>query len=304
MAGHHSPVPAVLIDDLDEAAARLSPFARRLLDEGLASLSKLLREHAIGNEWRILPYASFVDWSASLAGESLAVIADKLYPTDRLRGTALCVEVHRYWIADDAERQVLVEPESQCVISAGEPVVVIDDAAWSGSTLHEVCTLANSAGGRVRQVIVGAATLHAQEMFSKTKLAFLQQVTVPEGWDILHARDFCPWLPYSGRKLRSAPGMTNTGFAVRLAPVFYDDGSWLQVGNQPIHSFLTDLAFQGIDRLESYLGRTATVEDLRLLGPNVSLPIDSPERLRNITIRTTLREAVGITRRVKGVPAN
>jgi hypothetical protein len=300
MAAHRSPVPALLIDDLDEAAARLSPFARTLLEEDLTSLRRLLLEHATWNEWRVLSYASFVDWSASLADGSLVVIADKLYPTDRLRGQALCVEVHRYWMADSAERQVFVEPESRCVIPAGEPVVVIDDAAWSGSTLHEVCTLANSAGGKVREVIVGAATPHAEEMLRKTGLTFSRLAAVPEGWDILHARDFCPWLPYSGRKLRSAPGVNDTGLAVRLAPLFHNDGAWLQLGKQPFHSRLTDLALCGIDRLESHLGRVATVHDLRLLGPNVSLPIDSPEMLGNITMRTTLREIVGGTKRGKG----
>lgn len=300
MAVHRSPVPAVLIDDLDEAAARLSPFARTLLEEDFTSLRRLLCEHAIWNEWRVLSYSSFVDWSASLADDSLVVITDKLYPTERLRGHTLRMEIHRYWMADNAERQVFVEPESRCVIPAGEPVVVIDDAAWSGSTLHEVCTLANSAGGKIRQVIVGAATPHAQEMFCRTGFTFLQQVTVPEGWDILHARDFCPWLPHSGRKLRSAPDMNNIGVAVRLAPLFYDDGSWLQLRKQPCHSLLTDLALNGIDRLESYLGRVATVEDLRLLGPNVSLPIDSPERLGNVTIRTALRDALGGTKPGKG----
>jgi hypothetical protein len=300
MGVHRSPVPALLIDDLDEAAARLSSFARTLLSEDLSRLRQILLEHATWNEWRVLSYASFVDWSASLADGSLAIIADKLYPTNRLRSRTMCMEVHRYWMTDSAERQVFVEPESRCVIPNGEPVVIIDDAAWSGSTLHEICTLANSAGGKVRQVIVGAATPHAEEMLSKTGATFSRFTAVPEGWDILHARDFCPWLPYSGRKLGSTSLAKDTGFTIRLAPLFHNDGAWLQLGKHPSQGRLTDLALHGIDRLESYLGRVATIQDLHLFGPNVSLPIDSPEALGKITMRTTLRETIGGTKRGRG----
>lgn len=304
MADPCSPVPAVLIDDLDEAAARLSPFARTLLEEDLASLRRLLLEHATGNEWRVLSYASFVDWSVSLADGSLVIIADKLYPTSRLRSRTMCMEVHRYWMTDSVERQVFVEPEPRCAIPKDEPVVIIDDAAWSGSTLREVCTLANSAGGKVRQVIVGAATPHAEETLRKTGVTFSRLTAVPDGWDILHARDFCPWLPYSGRKLGSTSPANHTGFTIRLAPLFHNDGAWLQLGEHPCYGRLTDLALHGIDRLESYLGRAATIQDLHLFGPNVSLPIDSPEMLGKISMRTTLRETVGGTKCGRGVIQN
>lgn len=272
-----APVPALLIDDLDETAAYLSPLGRLLLSDALVNLRRTLNHHASSNGWRVMSYASFVNWSVQVTDAALVLVADKLYPTSRLCRAAVRVDAHRWWAGKAAEREVSIQAVSikaprQCRIA------VIDDATWSGDTLRDLCRRVNAAGGTVSHIVVGAASPCSAEMLRATGARISVFAKVPTDWDIQHARDFCPWLPYSGRRIRSKMGVLATGIDVRLAPLFYNVGAWLQL-TPDCHcwSEATELALGFIARLEAHLGRRALVQDLALLGPEASLPIRSPE---------------------------
>src|SRR5579863_6719535 len=131
-----APIPALLIDDLDESAAHLSPRGRLLLDGILVELRRSLNQHANNHGWRILPYASFVDWSVASLDADLVLMMDKLYPASRLRSSVARVEAHRCWIDETVEREVSIQAVPKQTALRGK-VAVVDDATWSGNTLRE-----------------------------------------------------------------------------------------------------------------------------------------------------------------------
>lgn len=289
-----APGRALLIDDLDETAAHLSSLGRLLLRDILLNLRRTVGRHASSNGWRVMSYSSFVDWSVPFTDASRTLVADKLYPMSKLCGPAVRVDAHRYWVGEAAEREVSLQDEPiempyQC------PVVLIDDAAWSGDTLRSLCRRVNAAGGKVTHIIVGAASPGAAELLGTTGARISVLAKVPPDFDILHARDFCPWLPYSGRRVRSEAGILATGVDVRIAPLFYHAGAWLQLTPDcTCWREAIELAFEFISRFEAHLGRRALAQDLALLGPQVPLPIRSPEWAeQNATVNVPLWHYLG-----------
>lgn len=289
-----APVPALLVDDLDESAAHLFPLGRLLLDGILVELRRSLKRHASSHGWRILPYASFVDWSMAFVDADLVLIMDKLYPASRLSSSVIRVEAHRCWIDETVEREVSIQAAPEQAALRGK-VAVVDDATWSGNTLRELCWRVNVMGGTVTHIVVGAASPQALESLWPTGAKICTLMQIPKDWDILHARDFCPWLPYSGRRIGSegASMAMSTGF--QLAPLFYNAGAWLQLTPDcPCRREAVELALAFTVRLEEHLGRRALVRDLTLLGPEVSPPVGSPEWTKqkgrmNVALRDCLQ---------------
>jgi hypothetical protein len=292
--------PALLIDDLDESAARLSPLGRDLMKDDIVGLRRILVEHARLSGWQVLFYSSFVDWSTRLSGDAVVLLADKLYPKDRLHGQVIEVDVHRDWLDTVAEREVSLQTSPFLELPTGR-ITVIDDAAYSGETLRNLCRHANGAGGTVDHVIIAARSARAENVFRSENVKVSALATVPADWDILHARDFSPWLPLSGRRLGARSKTIECDFALRLAPLFYNRGAWLQLSEtETCYGRLTDLAIGLIDRLEMYLGRSAMTQDVKLLGREVSLPMASPDTVGSIDlVNTRLREIVGKTNPVE-----
>ena len=292
----NSPYPALVIDDLDESAACLSSLGQCLMRDDIASLRQILLEHALSHGWRVLSYSSFVDWSIDLADNTVVVVADKLYPRGRLHGPLIEVDAHRHWTGSMDERVVSLQaPRFRAHSTDG--ITVIDDAAYSGRTLQELRKQINLVGGTIDHVVVAAISTRAERLLRAENVRVSALAVVPAHWDILHARDFSPWLPYSGRKLRSLSKPIEHDLALRISPLFYNRGAWLQLDDtENSYVRLNDLAIRLIDRLEIILGRSAVPHDVQLLGRNVSLPITWPQAVDSLDlVNTGLREIVGRT---------
>lgn len=270
------PAHALLIDDLDEAAGRLSPLGQLLLSDSVLQLRGTLYRHAESNGWRVMSYATFVHWSVPLADAAFIVVADKLYPASRLCGPVVRWDAHRYWAGEASERELSVQ-SAPVDVPPHSRITIIDDATWSGTTMRDVCRQAERRGGTVTHIIVGVASDRAAEMLAAAGPRVSVLTRVPVDWDIQHARDFCPWLPCSGRRIRSNASAPAAGIEIRLAPLFYNAGSWLQLTpDDPCWNEASRLALGFIPRFEAHLGRRALVRDLALLGPEAPLPVHSP----------------------------
>lgn len=285
---------ALLMDDLDEAAAHFSPLGRMLFRELLPDLRRSLHRHIGDYGWQMLRYAPFVAWSAALVKDSVTLVADKLYPISQLAGSVVCVDAHRWWVPQTLERRVQIQAKAPGLWHAG-PTVVIDDAAWSGDTLRNLCRYVQAEGGVVTDIFVAAASPGAAEKLRTTGTRISAFARVPADFDILHARDFFPWLPFSGRRVQSKSAEFAAGVDLRLAPLFYNAGAWLQLSPQsPCWRDAIDLAFDFLWRFETHLGRPALVQDLPLLGSAIALPISSPVWVeRKVAQNSPLRRYLG-----------
>ena len=266
-----------LIDDLDQAMDGLSPLGIMLLRDSVARLRVLLNRHAMSSGWYVLPYEAFIAWSQRLIADEPVLVADKLYPEASLCGPVFKVSTHRHWIEETATREAAT---SVHVIPALQNLrlTILDDAAYTGTTLENLFCLAIRSGAIPVRVVTAAVSIRCKQALTASAVKIEALITVPDSCDIMHARDFFPWLPYSGRRILNTSVPDTTSERPRLSPLFYRDGLWLELAGHRTGDQLRALSLDVLIKFETYLGRRATVADTGLLGQEVAVPIASPAK--------------------------
>ena len=92
------------------------------------------------------------------------------------------------------------QSESDCVELSGD-IGVLDDAASYGRTLRYVACLAARAGCSIESVVLCGSSRAAQASVHAAMKATQWQSYIRGDWKVLHLRDGCPYLPFSGRPI-------------------------------------------------------------------------------------------------------
>jgi hypothetical protein len=209
------------------------------------------------------------------------LVLDKLMPPECDGSLRLRLDIGRSWKDDIVTGSNLAYEigDARQLFFPKEPISIVDDAAYSGGTLELACERVRNHGGTIGRLIVCAAREKAMKHLKGLDYEMLCQHVVPDGLDILHLRDFFPWLPLSGRKIYGCGPLVCDKVALeyRLAPVAFRDGEWLHLRHDPEIRLLTLTAARSfVLRLDKHLGRPARVRDLPLLGEDVGIPLVTP----------------------------
>jgi len=286
MSGENQSGRAVLLDDTKHAMAHLSPLGRRLMTPIIGGLREELLAFANREKWTIIPYCRFVNWIHQfLPDGQLWFVVDKLFPLKAVPSQAVTLDVHRAYSArgaDPLDASLTLEIEGPLeIIGHGTPITVLDDAAYTGSTVCSLLHMITQRGGVVKRVALCVARPKAVWECQRLGASVDCQHMAGSGQDILHLRDFFPWLPFSGRRIkrrRSAPVHSNGSPALdsRLAPTKFAHGAWLHLtGSREVLRLIDNAARLFVVAMDEHLGRSSRVADLALLGDGVALPLRS-----------------------------
>jgi hypothetical protein len=281
------PACAVVIDDAAAALAHLSEVGRQLVAPTTATVCAAIRAAAADRRWPVVPYETFVAWVRRLPPrDDIWLVADKVFPVEALGVAAAVVDLHRAWSApglDALHSRLSVEiglPTEQ--LEPGTTVTLLDDCAYTGRTIRAAIGALHGRGVRVSRVVLGASPAAVTGHDRALGVEIVAQHVVPRGCDILHMRDFLPWLPFSGRRVHGRPGLVCRDGSVldhRLAPALFEGGAWLHIGDDlALRRTIEAGAGEVVAALGAYLGRPARIVDLGLLGRSVGIPISRPEQ--------------------------
>jgi len=282
-------VTAVLLDDLEAALCRLAPLGRRLVEPSVLPLREALLRDAERRGWPVVSYAAFVASTRALPpGSGPWVVLDKLFPEAAVPGRCVRCDVHRSWAGEGPEvlspRLALRESRWEGIdaFDGALPVTVLDDAAYTGATVRAAASRVARHGGTVRRVVLGVARRRVAAELQEAGVDVSCHYLTEGREDILHLRDFSPWLPFSGREIAGRavlPGPGGAPLPLRLAPSRYAAGRWLHLEERsPLRPILDEAARAFVETLRSHLGREPRISDLGLLGKAVAVPLSSPEQ--------------------------
>jgi len=283
--------PPLLVDDVAASFEHLSPLGEHVLVEAALAVRKAVIGFASSSGWLNLDYRRFTTWARPLVSSDLHwLVLDPLFaivhPCGMQRLRVHRVRTGKDWRIDIVNRDALDDAPP------GEPLGLIDDTAFSGSTLVELGHMIRRSGRSIARVVLCSSTDYARAAFNShwTKTTWFQCVAGPHR--TIHLRDACPCLPFSGRPYASQPIIpTPEGpVPIRLPIVGREHGLWQYAFADPavrraVRRAVLRARSSVIERLSAALRTEATIADLSLLGSSVSLP-DSPTAA--VTPATTL----------------
>jgi hypothetical protein len=277
----------VLIDDIAQAIALLTPRARRVIEQPLRSAARELAMALRISSWPIISYEEFVGWAAAqIQRDDLVVVLDKLFPVNALRGTSIALDVSR---CDD--KGFASMPELSLADQAAvrcRSVKFLDDACYRADTVTSVIRQLSIPGDGANSAYFAAISARGTDRLAANGITVRSMVAVPTEWDIQHFRDFFVLLPYSGRRLR-ADANGHSSLHVRIAPAFFRACEMLQIQDRPdLVSRLRAINLELLDRLEEDHRAPLCASDVGLLGAGVAVPIANVDR--EISLNTPLRE--------------
>lgn len=148
-------------------------------------------------------------------------------------------------------------------------------------TLTAVGDAVRRVGGQVDRAITCVSSPRALIALEAQGLDLERQHESAPEQDILHLRDFVPWLPYSGRRLRRRPLPTMQAQALtyQLSPLLFSGGALLHLNcHDALVGKLKQIGSQLVVLLEESLERPARVEDLSVLGDGIGIPLSDPHQ--------------------------
>jgi len=274
-------VGCLIIDDVDRALSRASVAGRELLVASAAAVRHAVLEFAERRRWSVVPYDRYEAWACQLAAASgLAWVAlDPLFAADE-SGTQ--ITKRRYSRAALFRDGLSTGPVRREVLPLGSPVGLIDDAASSGFTLSYASGDIVAEGSRVTHVAVCASSRGARERI-KANLRVRWSEYVPGDWRVIHLRDGCPYLPFSGRPVAPRSSVGN-GNVVSLSPTAVVGSLWqvlwLDCGIRDAITQGRQAVVRGFNELA---GREATMQDLAMLGEEIPALVNEGREVGSLT---------------------
>ncbi len=290
----------LIIDDVLPALSAMTELGRAVLTAPLERLRQRVLEYAVARNWSVVKHAAFAEWVRELTGNaglewlSLDPLLQNYHNPRQLRPLRLSREF-------DGGASILRGPTvtglGNIELVAREltgAVGVVDDVMASGRTLRTTVRLLNAAGVPVTDVMVCASSRGAREAFRQSHRALRWKEFLVGDWSVLHLRDGCPLLPYTGRPTvdRVVLDASGMGWELRV-PVTHLLGHPWQVlcMNSEVREAATQTLLEGIAEFCQRLGRMATVADLRLLSDHVPVPRTSSAPVSG---ETTLASLFGV----------
>jgi hypothetical protein len=277
----------LVIDDIEPTLARMSDLGRRVVAPGAQSIREAVLRFASARGWRVVAHGSFSRWTRQTLEEQQAKWAtlDPLYSAAEHPGGVELRTTRRF---QDFGSVFLGEPRGIELLS-GESVMVVDDAASSGSTLLHVAQALSRRDARMSHVVVCASSAEARERLRRAcKPVWLE--FIPGDYRVIHLRDGCPYMPHGGRGTRRVAegGDGPLGVEVRLGPRDAVGSLWQVMWiDRAIKGCIQEARQNAARALERELGRPARIYDLRLLGN--AIPAMAPSN-RTIEMTTALDE--------------
>ena len=264
------PDPIVLIiDDVDAALAQMTAHGQEVVGDCCRRVRDAVREYAARRGWTVVSHNAYMQWvSETLHHDTKEwLILDPLIRTDVLGHRAHSFRLTRRSVGPPGTAHIA---DALMRICTQGPVGIVDDAAASGITLRTMCDLVRKSGGEVAQILLCASTRSARDSLSvATRTARLQEFAGRQDWRILHLRDGCAYLPFSGRG-GAHPSVTLADGAivdVRFATTSLAASPWrVLFMDSAIRAAILALRAEVPTRIASSLGRQGVVSDLPVLG--------------------------------------
>jgi len=261
----------LIIDDIGPSLQAMTNLGRQLLDSSVGRLRNAVHGFATRRRWAVVKHSSFSAWARQVAVETGLqwLMLDPLIPATA-DGVWWPLRVSR---VHDAGKTFLT---GSIVSGLGGRIDlasstglmgIVDDASSSGSTLRAVFQAAMASGLSIKHVLVCASTRLAREALTQTDRELRWSDHVPGDWRILHLRDGCPFLPFSGRATGALVHLKSASLEVRVPSTRLNGHLWQVMYMDREVRAANDAMYAEIPkRLSEYLGRPAIVADLSLLS--------------------------------------
>lgn len=255
----------LIIDDIAPALALLPQSLRTAMAPMVQRMRARVRAYAHDRSYKLIRHDEFTDWFlAAIAPGAVILSLDPLVDCHR-DPRIHRVSAHRFWSDDQLVIRTRIEGLPG---SANGAVMLVDDAAYTGSTLNRVLEALAHAGFTVSRTYVGAAKPAAVRNCSLTRIVPFAHL---EKGDILHLRDYCPLLPFSGRSL------LERGEKYRVAALLERNGAAQHLHNEPVlRQHLLEDCGAILRRIDEWSGELVTPARLRQICPAISIPL--PDR--------------------------
>lgn len=255
----------LIIDDVCASLALMTELGRQVSSEAALQVREAVLAYAARRGWSVVPYEQFAAWALRLVNDSAHdwLVLDPLFPVPTPGSRVSRMRLSRVGPAR-FDGDVL-----SAQVEKGHSFGLLDDAAASGATLRHVARLVQQSGATVSTIAVCASTRMARSALLESAPAGWCDF-IRGDWRIMHLRDGCSHLPYTGRSIDQPPLVTARGDEVRLCvpATAIDRSMWHSLN--VVSSIATALKAGRtgvVGKLEEALGRAAAVGDLALLRP-------------------------------------
>src|SRR6185437_8500026 len=265
----------VVIDDVHAASLRLSDLGKIVAGPTAEILRELILSWAASRGWEVISYGRFASWARTeMSPDSSWYVADPLYPPTPVSPHIHIIRTRRAggasaWLLTNVTAALKAHPLAQ-------EASILDDAAFSGTTLCSLVEAIQSLGLRVRAVMLAASSRSAHERVMRLS-SNASWATYIDGYcKAIHLRDICPCLPFAGHASRDRDClMTEAGVVRIVLPAFLAAGSvWEQLGHDrnTRREFVSAVA-GFVESFSHEIGRPARLSDVPLLGAEIGFPV-------------------------------
>lgn len=192
----------LIIDDIAAALALLTPLGRSIISDPAHEVRTAVRKHVERLRWTLISYETFAEWTVATCTKSAIhwIVLDPLLPLERLpRSTPL-----RLSRGSGAQRFHFQIHDSLAAFR-GVEAGIVDDAASSGATLSRVGAAAAGYGAKIREIVLCATSRAAYDRALREQSTTRWKLFMDVGWVVIHLRDACPFLPFTGRRTQQPP---------------------------------------------------------------------------------------------------
>jgi len=266
----------LIIDDVQSALAHMTSLGRDVATAPAIAIRAAVLNFAVRRKWYLLEHQAYVDWcSEKIRHENRTwLVLDPLFPKIDNFSRLLHFRVTRNIDANPTSivRRTYAagaEPLELNTANVHGSLGIIDDAAATGSTLRDVGRRVTQAGGEITHILLGASSREARNRVCGTIPPPQWAEYMRGDWSMIHLRDGCPHLPFSGRPTRHASVIADDGTCVDVrVPSSSVVGSLWHVLllDAAVKTAVSSARTQIARTLSDVLGRPARVVDLSLLG--------------------------------------
>lgn len=272
----------LVIDDVDAAMASMTELGRAVTTNGAQAVRSAVLAFAARSGWQVARYEAYQDWARrSISDDTFPwVVLDPLFRVADLGEKVRPLRLTRQY---GPRREMIEGPTADWSSRRIDgPAGIVDDAAGTGRTLLHVAQLLGQVGGSVRRVLLCCSSRMSRESLrSRIPHARIAEF-VPGDWRVIHLRDGCPYLPYSGRPIEHPPVVAANGspIEVRVPPTVVRGNLWQVMAiDRGVRDVIASARADAVLRFGAAVGRRAVVGDLWLLGESVGALADGTDEV-------------------------
>jgi hypothetical protein len=268
----------VVIDDVAAAIAWLSTLGRAVVSPPAQIVREIAVRELAAAGCIIVPHGDFVEWVSRQLDQSVKwFVLDPLIQAELLPCDARRWHLTRVMRDGGHSHAHQGRPDSEF---AGCECGIVDDAAHTGGTLLTALAHLTERGAVLDDVLVCSASESARLAVRRAFPDIAWAQLIRGDHDVLHLRDICPFLPFSGRRVVDKPhvAVASGTVEVRVPADGFADALWRGlIGRSKLRDGIIRARSEVPKRFATQLGRQPLVDDLPLLGAQVPLPLYRPQ---------------------------